>query len=89
MTIDTNTVVILVGFATMLASRTFDIIDRRQKSAELREQTIADAAALRDHTTAQVASIKDVVIEGTTASKEAAAAANGFNKKIEDLFVVG
>ena len=85
MTVDSGTVTIALGFATLLATRFFDIIDRRQKAAELREQTIADAAALRDHTTSEVASIKAVVAEGTVASKEAAAAANGFNKKIEDL----
>jgi hypothetical protein len=89
-----HSVALVIGLATLIVTRLFDILDRRQEAARTRKRLEDDAAALKIHTAVQVASIKEAVEENTVLTKEGAAAAkdayeeaNTVNQKIEAIGV--
>jgi fructose-1-phosphate kinase PfkB-like protein len=90
---DSN-VALVIGLASLLATRIFDILDRRAEARKLKLQSDLTAQALSLHTATQMKVIKDAVEEnteltkeGTMAAKEAYVEANTVNKKIEQLGV--
>ena len=90
---DSN-IALIIGLASLLATRIFDILDRRAEARKLKLQSELTAQTLRLHTANQMKVIQNAVEEnteltkeGTMAAKEAYVEANTVNKKIEQLGV--
>lgn len=82
---DANLIVSIAGFAGILATRFFDIYDRRQKAQELRDQTLLEALALRQHTTEQTGTVIAAVDRGIAQSADALEHANNLTQKVVDM----
>lgn len=62
---DVSSVAIIVGFATLVATRIFDIIDRREVARQLRIKTEFERVELLKHTDKQIDKITTLVTNKT------------------------
>lgn len=87
-----NNIGLMISLASILATRIFDIYDRRDIAKKLAARVMQDAEELRRVTALQTSRLSAAIVENThltkegiVASKEAAEKANTANEKIIEL----